>query len=161
MCGVRPEHSHQFTSRLSSCLYLVSIVGSRDSKLALWKVRDYDDMSDSTVSSFISSISSIPSLNYQFGEPVEMKICDDAEKIRALAYNDQSLVSIGNRLPRGWNTATPTSHHHLSDYRNSGSCLSITRYTRGMYSLSLRYSSIHLPYSFWCRRHLQLQLGVL
>lgn len=70
-------------------------VGSRDSNLALWKIVDDEWDCDTKVSNFITGqASTLPSFDYKIEEPAQIKYCAGAEKIRALAYNEQAMVLI-------------------------------------------------------------------
>lgn len=84
----------------------VVIAGSRDNKLALWRVEDtgppdrdnYPISPDSgtpdgtsvTQSSHIGRQSPVP--QYATCKPLQVKECSKADKVRAMAYSDNRMV---------------------------------------------------------------------
>ncbi|XP_061174137.1 DDB1- and CUL4-associated factor 12-like isoform X2 [Saccostrea echinata] len=64
--------------------YLVT--GSRDSKLALWRVETADTDSDDNEP---SSSTGIHMPDYAITKPVISRLCEKAQKVRALAYHDE------------------------------------------------------------------------
>ncbi|XP_064648776.1 DDB1- and CUL4-associated factor 12-like [Lineus longissimus] len=80
--------------------YLVT--GSRDDKLALWCVKDTEDCD-------ISRMKSLQVPEYSIKKPTLIKKCHQAEKVRALAYNDFSnelaALSLNAQL-HIWDTRT-------------------------------------------------------
>lgn len=64
----------------------VFVAASRDSKLSLWKV---DEVENSDISGMLSL--QIP--EYSIKKPEISKLCDKAQKCRALSYNDEREVS--------------------------------------------------------------------
>ena len=82
---------HQFIiSSLQESIYFdcYLILGSRDSQLALWKV-DLENL-DSNVSTEASSLQ-IP--EYVIKKPEVVKLCDKAQKVRALCFDHHRKVS--------------------------------------------------------------------
>jgi len=73
--------------------YAPLFTGSRDSKLALWRIQDDDD-EEASISNYITGGGALPSFGHKMGPPVKKRICPTAEKIRALAFNEPGLVSI-------------------------------------------------------------------
>uniref|UniRef100_A0A8W8HPJ7 DDB1- and CUL4-associated factor 12 beta-propeller domain-containing protein n=1 Tax=Magallana gigas TaxID=29159 RepID=A0A8W8HPJ7_MAGGI len=65
--------------------YLVT--GSRDSKLALWRV-EMAESDPAEISTLPSSSTGIPVPDYAITTPVVSRFCEKAQKVRALAYND-------------------------------------------------------------------------
>ncbi|XP_013378753.1 DDB1- and CUL4-associated factor 12 [Lingula anatina] len=65
------------------------VTGSRDSKMALWQVKDDDDGS-------VSKLKSLQVPEYVISKPVAVRQCRRAEKVRALAYNkrDQEIAAL-------------------------------------------------------------------
>jgi len=59
------------------------VTGSRDSRMCLWCVKDDDD-------STVSGMKSLQVPEYAVHKPVVVKECSRAEKVRALAYNDNT-----------------------------------------------------------------------
>ncbi|XP_074650193.1 DDB1- and CUL4-associated factor 12-like [Tubulanus polymorphus] len=57
------------------------VTGSRDSCMALWCVKDDED-------SYVSNMKSLQVPEYTIKKPLTIKACDNAEKVRALAYNE-------------------------------------------------------------------------
>lgn len=109
------------------------ISGSRDSSLALWRFND-------THHSFSKiTESSLP--NYEHINPLQTRICKNAEKIRALVFNQKSQVSLSfllrrvvspDILDRMW-PFFPSTHIFIfstpkrSDRRRPVSCPSVWR----------------------------------
>ena len=94
---------------------MACVTGSRDSQLALWRVRDEDDcnadsladsrccFSRSRISSRVNSRvgsdeRSLSSHTYRHIKPLSMKSCQNAEKVRAFAYNDLRQVGLCVRV---------------------------------------------------------------
>lgn len=67
--------------------YLIFLTGSRDSKLALWRVDMADNDCDETVA-VPSTSNSIQVPDYAITTPVVSRLCEKAQKVRALAYHD-------------------------------------------------------------------------
>lgn len=84
------------------------VTGSRDNKLALWRISPEDFLrederqpasqhinsvamcvKDSQISSDVIMDAGLPM--YRYGKPVEVRPCASADKVRALAYNEQDL----------------------------------------------------------------------
>jgi len=88
---------------LSSCLFHIGDSGSRDSKMALWCIKDDKDSDAST-----TSVSHIPMRSPDYGydivTPLTVKSCKKAEKVRALGYNHNNHVRTQKRhiLLRNW-----------------------------------------------------------
>jgi hypothetical protein len=64
------------------------VAGSRDSKLALWRVEMSDNDGEEDVSLPSSSIN-IQVPDYAITTPVVSRLCEKAQKVRALAYHDE------------------------------------------------------------------------
>lgn len=67
------------------------LLGSRDSKMAVWKIVDSHD-DEGALDRFITGSGAIPTFGYEISKPVDVKICHGADKIRALAYNSLGMV---------------------------------------------------------------------
>jgi len=71
---------------------MIFVIGSRDSRLAIWKVEDLGS-DESSIGEYITQSGAIPSFDHKVTSPTEVKTVMNAEKIRALAYNQQGMVN--------------------------------------------------------------------
>lgn len=67
--------------------------GSRDSKLALWRV-EMAESDPTEISTLPSTSTGIPVPDYAITTPVVSRFCEKAQKVRALAYNDDRKVRL-------------------------------------------------------------------
>ena len=62
-------------------------IGSRDNNIALWSIKDEEE------SGTTSRMKSLQVPEYDVTKPVVIRTCKKAEKVRALAINDDSKVN--------------------------------------------------------------------
>ena len=72
-------------------MYILFISGSRDSGIALWMVKDEED-------ELTSRMKSLQVPEYAVMKPVCVKVCRKAEKVRALAFNNNTQVSTASDI---------------------------------------------------------------
>ena len=65
----------------------LNCVGSRDSCIALWKVDSHDDEQTSKMTNLF-----VP--EYAIKKPTVVKLCEKAQKVRALSINDNRQVGL-------------------------------------------------------------------
>ncbi|KAF6019619.1 DCAF12 [Bugula neritina] len=84
------------------------VTGSRDSRLAIWKVEDLGS-DESSIGEYITQSGAIPSFDHKVTSPTEVKTVMNAEKIRALAYNQQGMelgiLSLNSKI-HTWDVCT-------------------------------------------------------